>query len=142
MLSLLLQMTPSQNNNSEENEAIFEISSCEKFPRLFFLWEFISLVCPQMPFYRILLVTRNDLAVASLYNKFVETAKYVIINGGVLQRIYNTGNQIFRWDIEEFSFILGIPYTVRQTRKHIEKDLCFLFNFAVHHRWWRVFVRI
>ena len=56
----------------------------------------ISLVCPQMPFYRILLVTRNDLAVASLYNKFVETAKYVINNGGVFQRIYNTGNQIFR----------------------------------------------
>ena len=49
-----------------------------------------------MPFYRILLVTRNDLAAASIYNKFVETAKYVINNGGVFQRIYNTGNQIFR----------------------------------------------
>ncbi|KAK8804939.1 30S ribosomal protein S6 [Blastocystis sp. subtype 4] len=52
-----------------------------------------------MPFYRILLVTRNDLAVASLYNKFVETAKYVINNGGVFQRIYNTGNQIFRYPL-------------------------------------------
>lgn len=50
-----------------------------------------------MPFYRILLVTRNDLAAASIYNKFVETAKYVINNGGVFQRIYNTGNQIFRY---------------------------------------------
>ena len=51
----------------------------------------------EMPFYRILLVTRNDLAVASIYNKFVETAKYVINNGGVFQRIYNTGNQLFRY---------------------------------------------
>ncbi|KAK8818610.1 hypothetical protein WA538_003921, partial [Blastocystis sp. DL] len=52
-----------------------------------------------MPFYRILLVTRNDLAAASIYNKFVETAKYVINNGGVFQRIYNTGNQIFRYPL-------------------------------------------
>lgn len=49
-----------------------------------------------MPFYRFLLVTRNDLAVASLYNKFVETAKYVMNNGGVFQRIYNTGEHRFR----------------------------------------------
>ena len=49
-----------------------------------------------MPFYRILLVARNDLPVASLYNKFVETAKYVMNHGGVFQRIYNTGDQAFR----------------------------------------------
>lgn len=67
------------------------------FPRFSILFEYsLSLVCFRMPFYRILLVTRNDLAVASLYNKFVETAKYVINNGGVFQRIYNTGNQVFR----------------------------------------------
>ncbi|KAK8815041.1 hypothetical protein AV274_2108 [Blastocystis sp. ATCC 50177/Nand II] len=50
-----------------------------------------------MPFYRILLVARNDLPVASLYNKFVETAKYVMNHGGVFQRIYNTGDQAFRY---------------------------------------------
>ena len=53
----------------------------------------------EMPFYRILLVTRNDLAVASLYNKFVETAKYVMDNGGIFQRIYNTGDHLFRYSL-------------------------------------------
>lgn len=53
----------------------------------------------EMPFYRILLVTRNDLAVASLYNKFVETAKYVMDNGGIFQRIYNTGDHLFRYNL-------------------------------------------
>ena len=53
----------------------------------------------EMPFYRILLVTRNDLAVASLYNKFVETAKYVMDNGGIFQRIYNTGDHLFRYGL-------------------------------------------
>lgn len=42
-----------------------------------------------------MLLARNDLAVASIFNKFVESAKYVIKNGGVFQRVYNCGDQAF-----------------------------------------------
>ena len=51
-----------------------------------------------MPFYRVMLLARNDLAVASIFNKFVESAKYVIKNGGVFQRVYNCGDQAFMYN--------------------------------------------
>lgn len=96
-----------------------------------------------MPFYRILLVTRNDLAVASIYNKFVETAKYVINSGGVFQRIYNTGNQLFRYACGYFGVIVvDIRFIAGQTPKLITKDLSFLFNFVVLLKLWRKYVRI
>ena len=96
-----------------------------------------------MPFYRILLVTRNDLAVASIYNKFVETAKYVINNGGVFQRIYNTGNQLFRYASGRFGVIVvDIRFIVEQTPKHITRDLSFLFNFVVLPRLWRKYATV
>ena len=85
-----------------------------------------------MPFYRLLLVTRNDLAVASLYNKFVETAKYVMNNGGVFQRIYNTGDHLFRYVfIQKILVFVDIPCFAKQTQKHIHKDRSLPFSFAV-----------
>lgn len=96
-----------------------------------------------MPFYRFLLVTRNDLAVASLYNKFVETAKYVMNNGGVFQRIYNTGEHRFRYCFLAFYvMIVDIQCFARQTLKHIHRDLCSLFNFAVLLKLWKRFTTI
>ena len=97
----------------------------------------------KMPFYRILLVTRNDLAVASIYNKFVETAKYVINNGGVFQRIYNTGNQLFRYVYRSFGvIILDIRFIAGLTPKHITRGLSFLFNFVVPPRLWRKYATV
>ena len=85
-----------------------------------------------MPFYRILLVARNDLPVASLYNKFVETAKYVMNNGGVFQRIYNTGDHPFRYSCMTYNVrTVGIPCTAEPIRERIQRALSFLFNSAV-----------
>ena len=96
-----------------------------------------------MPFYRILLVTRNDLAVASIYNKFVETAKYVINNGGVFQRIYNTGNQLFRYAYGRLGVIVvDIRFIAELTPKHITRDLFSLFNFVVLPKLWRKYATV
>ena len=85
-----------------------------------------------MPFYRILLVARNDLPVASLYNKFVETANYVMNNGGVFQRIYNTGDHPFRYVCIAYSVRnVDIPCTAEPIPERIQKDPSFLFSSAV-----------
>lgn len=83
-----------------------------------------------MPFYRIMLVTRNDLAVASIYNSFVETAKYVMNNGGVFQRIYNTGEHLFRYLFFQFYSCCRYPLFCKANSKTYKQGPTFFLQFC------------
>lgn len=83
-----------------------------------------------MPFYRVMLLARNDLAVASIFNKFVESAKYVIKNGGVFQRVYNCGDQAFMYLLIGRCDFSSYPMYSKAISKRYEDGPIFFLQFC------------